>query len=85
LKSAANLFNLKRESNNKMSDGRHRLSGYEYRQQAAKRKSKESEVIAKTRKLSDYFSSNQTSSFDNANSATSELSDVQTSNCVGEL
>ncbi|XP_043467715.1 uncharacterized protein LOC122501966 [Leptopilina heterotoma] len=38
-----------------MSDGRNRLSGCEYRKQAFKRKLKDDEVMAKTRKLSSYF------------------------------
>lgn len=69
-----------------MSDGRHRLSGSEYRKQAVKRKSKDDEVMAKSRKLSAYFTTNQTAASDISNTAgTSELSDLQTSNSAGEL
>ncbi|XP_018362132.1 PREDICTED: uncharacterized protein LOC108760585, partial [Trachymyrmex cornetzi] len=56
-----------------MSDGRKRLSGSEYRKQAAKKKLKDDEVMGKTKKLSSYFKSKQTATGSSNTEETSEF------------
>lgn len=72
-----------------MSDGRNRLSGAEYRKQAAKRKIKDDEVIAKTKKLSSYFTlhGSQSDAGSSSSSTVAEKSQIseETTDFAGKL